>query len=83
MSEGSVMWSVILVPKGSTAPPDFTYKDSNQEQQQREDPEPHPVPGRPQTYRFLDLQSGQLIATNDKTSKPIVATVAQITNTKR
>lgn len=24
ISEGSVMWKVILVPKGSMAPPDFT-----------------------------------------------------------
>lgn len=29
ISEGSVMWKVILVPKGSTAPPDFTCTDSN------------------------------------------------------
>lgn len=35
MSEGSVMWRVILVPKGSTAPPDFTCGNNGQEQVQR------------------------------------------------
>lgn len=28
ISEGSVMWKVILVPKGSMAPPDFTCTDT-------------------------------------------------------
>lgn len=35
MSEGSVMWRVILVPRGSTAPPDFTCREDGQEQHQR------------------------------------------------
>lgn len=35
MSEGSVMWRVILVPNGSTAPPDFTCRKDGQDQHQK------------------------------------------------
>jgi hypothetical protein len=59
MSEGSVMWRVILVPNGSTAPPDFTCTDSSHEQQQREVPKPL------WTYIGLALQADPLTATND------------------
>lgn len=46
MSEGSVMWRVILVPKGSTAPPDFTCGNDGQEQPQRR---PQASPGTRKT----------------------------------
>lgn len=35
-SKGSVIWKVILVPKGSTAPPDFTCTDNSSQEQAAE-----------------------------------------------
>lgn len=53
MSEGSVMWRVILVPKGSTAPPDFTCGNDGQERSQRR---PQASPGTRKTLLSFPRQ---------------------------
>ena len=63
------MWKVILVPKGSTAPPDFTCTDNSGQEQQQRRWDPPLGPGRPQKVGGggggVDLQSGPLTATKD------------------